>query len=342
MQEPGMKIRQLIAACGAALLVVGCATPGLLAEQTVGERFRRVLAAIDAECKQDKLGPYLDRSDPEYRRKVAITSCDILKLEPRDWRTEKMVRTEGQPYPVPERWLATAEGRFAHSIRLPPPHDRPKDVYRPGMSGKEYFEALCREEAGEFVFQSVKDVDVVFEARPRREARSEEFFHLYAFEDPYGYTYGETAGQIGALWTAGNAYRAIERARDGAQGYVQIYRTSNRERLIRTEAIQTLTSRYGFVWRGITRPKDREHGIAGGELIVFDLQTKAVLGFRRGFSVTGVGHRGVSWEFSPVCPKQNFRGGRSKDFDFGLWFLSQVLQPRNYAAYRREISGQLQ
>ena len=33
-----------------------------------------------------------------------------------------------------------------------------------------------------------------------------------------------------------------------------------------------------YVWRGITRPHDREMGIAGGELIVLDLQTNEVLG----------------------------------------------------------------
>ena len=32
-------------------------------------------------------------------------------------------------------------------------------------------------------------------------------------------------------------------------------------------------ARYGFTWRGIKRPHDRELGIAGGELIVIDLQT---------------------------------------------------------------------
>jgi hypothetical protein len=315
--------------------VAGCA-PALLAQSTVGDGFRKVLADIDAYCKQHKLGPYLDRADPEFRNKAANTRCNILRLEPKDATAAKTIRTEGQQYPIPERWLDTPEGRFAHSIRLPAPHDLPKPVYREGMSGKEYFEALCREEAGTFVFKTVDNVAVVFEARPRNQARSEEFFHLYAMEDPYGYVHGETKKAIGATWTAGNRYQALERK--VYDTYEHVFRTSISEREARTVS-SPQTAQFGFVWRGISRPKDREHGIAGGELIVYDLKSGEVLGFRRGFAGTGVGYKGVSWEFAPVCPRFRLRGGRSKDFDFGLWFVSDVLRPHRYAAYREEIGS---
>ena len=43
-------------------------------------------------------------------------------------------------------------------------------------------------------------------------------------------------------------------------------------------------SRFGFLWRGINRPNDRELGIAGGELIVLELATFKVLGVKRGFA----------------------------------------------------------
>jgi hypothetical protein len=250
-----------------------------------------------------------------------------------------MVKTEGQLYPIPERWLSTPEGQFAHSIKLPAPHDRPRNLYRSGMEAKEYFEALCSEEAGEFVFTSALGVDIVFELRPRREARSEEFFHLFAMEDPYGYVNGETRERIGGTWTAGNAYSAIERRSPNIDAYERVFRRSVQDRQISKESISAPSARYGFVWRGIARPGDREHGIAGGELIAIELQTKKVMGFRRGFAISGVGRRGASWEFSAVCPRQQFRGGRSKDFDFGLWFLSKVLQQSNSEAYQREIAG---
>jgi len=47
-------------------------------------------------------------------------------------------------------------------------------------------------------------------------------------------------------------------------------------------------ARYGFTWRGVKRPHDREMGIAGGELIVLDLQTKEVMGVRRGYNAFGI------------------------------------------------------
>src|ERR1043165_3552179 len=194
--------------------------------ETTGDRFRNVIADIDAWCKRNKIGPYLDKSDPEYRSKAPATDCNILKLEPRDWRGAKFVSVDGQPYPVPEGWLSTPEGKFAHSIKLPAPYDRAKEVYRPWMSAKSYFEALCREEAGEFIFQTVKDVEVVFEIRPREEARSEQFFHLFALKDPYGYVNGEIRKHIGAMWTSGDVYRALERASADHMSFERVFRRS--------------------------------------------------------------------------------------------------------------------
>ena len=75
-----------------------------------------------------------------------------------------------------------------------------------------------------------------------------------------------------------------------------------------------------------------------GELIAYAIGTNEILGYRRGFARTAVGAHGVGWEFTSVCPKYEFRGGRSKDFDFGLWFLSDVLRPVGVAEYRAEIS----
>jgi hypothetical protein len=311
--------------------ILGCA-------ETIGDKFRGVMAEIDSQCKREKRGPYLDPRDPEYHDKTPDTSCDILLLKPRDWRDAKFAKLDSQQFPIPEDWLATPEGRSAHSIKLPPPHDKPKHLYKPGMGAKEYFDVLCREEAGEFVFRTVQNVDVIFEMRPRPEVRFKQFFHLFSFEDPYGYVRAETAKQIGATWTSAYVYRALERQSETGS-FEQIFRRSNRERVVITLTVDKPTAEYAFVWRGITRPEDRENGIAGGELIVLDRKTEEVLGFRRGFVITGVGSRGVSWEFAHVCPIYGFRGGRNKDFDFGLWFVSRVLQPKGYEKYRDHISG---
>jgi hypothetical protein len=89
-------------------------------------------------------------------------------------------------------------------------------------------------------------------------------------------------------------------------------------------------SRYGYTWRGIKRPHDRENAIAGGELIVLDLQTNEVLGIRRGFIISGNVRNvksGIQWEIGTVCPRLTDRPGWPKDFDFTYWFVSKVLKP---------------
>lgn len=49
------------------------------------------------------------------------------------------------------------------------------------------------------------------------------------------------------------------------------------------ERVDSLMSRYGIFWRGITRPHDREMGIGGGEVYVVDLRTNEVLAMQRHF-----------------------------------------------------------
>jgi hypothetical protein len=102
---------------------------------------------------------------------------------------------------------------------------------------------------------------------------------------------------------------------------------------MRAERNLLRSSRYGFTWRGIKRPHDRKLGIAGGELIVIDLETNEVLGVRRGFTRTGYARSapdGINWEFSGACPMlERPRDGKrmGKDIDFVYWFVDRVLRP---------------
>lgn len=82
------------------------------------------------------------------------------------------------------------------------------------------------------------------------------------------------------------------------------------------------TTRYGITWRGIKRPNDREMGIAGGELIVLDLETHEVLGVRRGYAF----YRG-SWEITALCPHFGYFGGFDKATAFTAWFTMKVARP---------------
>jgi len=159
------------------LVLAGCVTAGGLLGETPGERFRKAIAEREHFCSTHQMAP-------------GETTCDILKLK--------------APDP-----LATPEGRFAHSIKLPPPHDEPKEVYRAGMTSEEYFKALCDAEAGEFIFKTVENVEGIFQMRPRQRATDDMLHHLYAMEDPYGYTRGE-ATQAEYLFVGGYRYSFFE------------------------------------------------------------------------------------------------------------------------------------
>jgi hypothetical protein len=91
-----------------------------------------------------------------------------------------------------------------------------------------------------------------------------------------------------------------------------------------------IVSRYGVVWRGIQRPRDRDMNIAGGELIVLDLQTNEILGVSRGFVMgnpTSPRFGGaVDWSVMTRCPITQDEHGNK----FIVWpwpFIRRVLQP---------------
>lgn len=306
------------------LLIAGCAA-GLFKEATVAERFDTAMKNLAEGCAKNPPKP-------------GNTDCDPLKLKPAD------------P-------LNTEEGNFAHSIKIPNPV--PEDSgYKLGMTPQEYFEHLCKTEAGEFIFKTVEDVEGIMQMRPRAEATDYMLQHLYALEDPYGETYGEEfnmgpgalkAGTIQSsfvnprysdavktadvkkrgyrLYKPGQNYKFLEKPipaplqnpTDGTK-YLR-YTRPNTDKLIFEngqymypgdeqppmfeERVKDLKSRYGFTWRGIKRPHDRELGIAGGEFIILDVQTHEVLAVRRGYlrtaNVRETGGR-VWWLGAWSCP----------------------------------------
>ena len=86
----------------------------------------------------------------------------------------------------------------------------------------------------------------------------------------------------------------------------------------------SLLSRYGYTWRGIRRPYDREMGIYGGETAVVDLKTGEILGLRRGFQYNRA-----------ACPRYSLEGKvyfgakvpLDKANDYTRLFLTRVVQP---------------
>lgn len=258
--------------------VSGCAA-------TVGQQFRDIMAEIDAQCRKDKMGPYFDPSDRESRRRRAITDCDILKIKPAD------------P-------LATEEGRFAYSIKLPPPHDQPKVQYRPGMSAESYFKELCEKEAGEWIFRTVENVEGVFQGRQNipLSTSGDSALIYHAFEMNEIRFRDMENGLVQPIY---GRYNYLERPVDDTKvgtGYVRFFRGAETKQkypigytvnqngafrnipyIVNSEQASDVKSHYGFTWRQILDKSQLEHGIRGGETIIYDLTTKEVLAFRRFF-----------------------------------------------------------
>ncbi|MCS6319917.1 MAG: hypothetical protein H8K05_19540, partial [Nitrospira sp.] len=136
-REIGLTMRLLVA-----VMVLGGLTgsshAGLFgADETPGERFRKAMEKIRLSCEGRKLAP-------------GEMCGEVAKLKPAD------------P-------LATEEGRFAHSITIPDPVSADSG-YKPGMTSQEYFDHLCKAEAGEFIYKTVENVDGLYMMRPRTKA----------------------------------------------------------------------------------------------------------------------------------------------------------------------------
>jgi hypothetical protein len=302
--------------------VVGLLTAQASFAEMVAERFEKNLKEISAACAKRKL----------ERNEVC---GEVAKLKPAD------------P-------LATEEGRFAHSIKIPNPV--PADSgYKPGMTPEQYFDHLCKTEAGEFIYKTVENVEGIYMMRPRLRATDYEFQHLYALEDPYGHTTDESLlVQDSYVQPVTGKYQFLEAPlseikKDGGAKYRRFYRDENAHPgkkyqtavggrgvfvpYVVAEAETTeLVSQFGYTWRGISRPHDREMGIAGGETIILDLKTNEVLAMRRGYMRTGFVRNnltGVWWLTGPSCPNRGTKPIRM--------FIEEVLKP-SAAKERRDVT----
>ena len=269
------------------IMLMGCAAIAASTAETPGERFQKAIKEIAAACASRKLAPN-------------EVCGEVTKLKPAD------------P-------LATPEGRFAHSIKIPNPV--PEDSgYKPGMTPQEYFDYLCKTEAGEFIYKTVENVEGIYQMRPRDRIYDAHLHHLYAMEDLYGYTDTEATRPEGR-YVGPNSYKYFEDSKPISNAAVARYHgyDGRDQKTMKKEFDTTRKSRYGYTWRGISRPHDRERGITGGELIVLDLLAKEVLAVRRGYIQGDIEPdmpiRGIVWR--RPCPLM----------DTDARFIFKVLKP---------------
>lgn len=256
------------------------------------------------------------------------------QTEPYRWT--KFVQVEGQPEPVPEEWVSTPEGRFAHSLRIPNPV--PKDSgYRWTMSAKEYFKHLCKTEAGEFIFRKVDDVEGLYFARPPRRPTDTELMSRYRLEAP-------ELERFFQLLSATPSERSLIFVRRSSASFrfVEEPLGPNSERAVRAfgfsdivtprpvKEVERPTSRFALTWRGLRRPNDREHAIAGSEWIVFERETSIVFGVLRSFGMspkTVNVQGGIWWLNATPCPSARYASSTARAGDRLFEFVSNVLRP---------------
>ncbi|MBL8386257.1 MAG: hypothetical protein JNM90_24445, partial [Burkholderiales bacterium] len=262
--------------------------------------------------------------------------------------------------PNPEYWP------YPDAPRIKWPEEPRERTYKPGMNRVEYFQALCKAEAGEFIYKTVKS-EGIYMIRPRMEESEERMRDRYGVEDPYGHGQGDV-WSAGAGIPGGMLVGPIEHSRlstpffrfaeapnlpvsintvnrelyheslfsvpTSADRFLSISSLGRKLKDFRMTYSQALASEVGYLWRGIRRIYDREFGIAGGELAVVSLKTNEILGIRRGFVLAQQASGGLlTWSRGAACPHYSETSElgkvrrRDKDIDYLMLFLPNVAVP---------------
>lgn len=201
-----------------------------------------------------------------------------------------------------------------------------------------YFDHLCATEAGEWIFKKVENVEGLYFARPINQPTDQYLGDLYSPEAPWIERHFQLMGD-GVSNSGGQfvdppafSYRYVEQPRRDVEwqsdistpyvrffGYTsevvhnpkrgkipgaQRYLSVTEKTPMQIEGIPEVTAPYVYTWRGITRPRDREYGIAGAELIIHEHSSGEVISVRRTFQITGRNGRvgnSAAWMISPSC-----------------------------------------
>lgn len=240
---------------------------------------------------------------------------------PHKWTT--FVQVDGQPEPVPAEWVATPEGRFAHSLKIPNPV--PKDSgYRWWMSSKDYFKHLCDTEAGEFIYEKVENVEGFLFMRPPGWPSDSSLMDARTLEAPgFELTYQLMSDDIlsrSTLFVSSHEpFKYVEEPNPASPiGSTSVMRASGYSKGTKLDQLTVLDqsqSTYAFTWRGVRRKADRENRIAGYELIVFRRDNGKVIAVLRDFQRSGVSGGRVWWLSASYCPRSRDLYGRPELFE---------------------------
>jgi hypothetical protein len=234
---------------------------------------------------------------------VLLAGCAATSQPTSQSKWTEFVQMPAHANPIPKQWIATPEGRFAHELKIPNPV--PADSgYREGMSPSDYYLHLCATEAGEFKFKTASGVDGIYFARPPWGPTDDDMKDRWRLEHPLVETKFQLVSKpedravrfVNPPFMDFAFYEEPSSAANGAFLRMMGLKNDLRDKTgtliaegapMRVLDAGQLKSQYAITWRGIRRPLDRESGIAGGEVIVYDRKTSEVFYVYRNFAISG-------------------------------------------------------
>jgi len=284
------------------------------------------------------------------------------------WTRFVQVEGQSEPIPEqwlqdPEAKIAHSL-KLPDSVPKPVPFDFSKAYRKSWLPGTpkqsvQYFNHLCSTEAGEWIFKTIKNVNGLYFARPKGDLP----IPGEIMTDPYGpeapwverqlWLSSDTPLGQGALFVypTFRNYHFVEQPHRNTkwqagiqEPYVRLFGYTQepmrrvdgsstpywrKKTPMQVIGIPALTARYGYTWRGLRRERDREFGIAGGELLIYDLETREVLAVRRQFLIAFKNPRGEGkalWEIAASCNQIRPKVSVSEISEFALEIL-QTTEP---------------
>jgi hypothetical protein len=289
----------------------------------------------------------------------ALAAAQPIPVEPPAPAWKEFARVQGHANEIPVGWLATEPGRFAHNIVLPDsvPKTVPFDFTAARLRAlspssksvaRQYWEHLCKTEAGSFILKPVDGVDGFFFMRPVGGANEQQNNDRWKLEAPgmqasWGWKYDPPWEAEQFVDPPGYTYEWVDfPAPEG--GVFHMFGYVSRVSPMKVVQQSGSSARFGLIWRGTRRERDRDYAIAGVEWIALELATREVLGVIRDFYLTGMTTNrpgGIYWLNAARCPfKRRLFGSAGELKETGAW-TPRVLRPKVYPKVLEILDDQM-